>query len=259
MNSVDLDVKNLYFNIKGHEILKDISLAVRSGEFVGIIGPNGSGKSTFLKNVYRVLQPTKGEIFLFGENTKSLSLTQTARQMATVGQFHHVNFDLSVEDMVMMGRIPHQHGIGKISDKDREIVAKSLKAVGLENFANRHFQRLSGGEQQRVVLARALAQQPRFLLLDEATNHLDIHYQLQLMEIVSHLGIGILAVLHDLNLAALYCDYVYALKDGKLVAGGVPKELFTRELVNRIYHVDCDVIHDKQNRPIVIFGRGGSL
>ena len=255
-NKMDLLIKNLEFSVKGRDILKDISLSVEKGEFVGIIGPNGSGKSTLLKNVYRVLHPTAGKILLFDRDITKLKLAQTAREMATVSQFHRINFDFSVEDMVMMGRIPYQKGLGKISAEDRKIVDDSLARVGLQKLRNHKFLQLSGGEQQRVVLARALAQEPKFLLLDEPTNHLDIHYQLQLMELVSDLKIGVLAVLHDLNLAAQYCNRIYVLKDGRLIANGEPKDLFTADLVRSVYRVNCNIIHDERKRPIVIYERG---
>lgn len=253
---MDLAIENLSFSVKGREILKDIALSVERGEFVGIIGPNGSGKSTLLKNVYRVLNPTSGKILLFGKDIAKQKLAQTAREMATVSQFHRVNFDFSVEDMVMMGRIPYQSGLGKISAKDQNFVDEALNRVGLTKLRNHRFLQLSGGEQQRVVLARALAQEPKFLLLDEPTNHLDIHYQLQLMEIVADLNIGVLAVLHDLNLAAQYCNRIYVLQAGKIIASGKPKDLFTADLIKKVYRVNCSIIHDKQDLPIVIYERG---
>lgn len=256
---MDLLVKNLSFSVKGREIIKDISLSVAKGEFVGIIGPNGSGKSTLLKNIYRVLNPTAGKILLFDRDIAKLTLAQTAREMATVSQFHRINFDFSVRDMVMMGRIPYQNGMGKIATADKQIVDKAIQRVGLEKLINHKFLQLSGGEQQRVILARALAQEPKFLLLDEPTNHLDIHYQLQLMEIVSSLKIGVLAVLHDLNLAAQYCNRIYVLQNGKLIAEGKPRELFTTKLIRDVYRVNCNIIHDEQNRPIVIYQRGTIL
>ena len=255
--NLDLEVKNLSFSVKGRQILHNISLDVAKGEFIGIIGPNGSGKSTLLKNVYRVLQPQNGEIILFGQNLKQVKLAQSVRQMAVVGQFHHVNFNFTVKDMVMMGRIPYQNAIGKISQTDDDIVKSALERVGMYEFKDRRFDVLSGGEQQRVILARALAQQPRFLMLDEPTNHLDIRYQLQLMEITAHLGIGVLAVLHDLNLAAMYCHRIYVLKDGRLIAQGSPHELLTPQLIKQVYHVKAEIIHSSNGRPVIAYGRGG--
>ena len=256
--NLDLEVKNLSFSVKGRQILHSISLAVAKGEFVGIIGPNGSGKSTLLKNVYRVLKPSSGEMVLFGREISRMKLAESARIMAVVGQFHHVNFSFSVKDMVMMGRIPYQNSIGKISDEDEQIVQSALERVGMSEFKDRKFDMLSGGEQQRVVLARALAQQPRFLMLDEPTNHLDIRYQLQLMEITAGLGIGVLAVLHDLNLAAMYCHRIYVLKDSRLIAEGAPHKILTPELIRQVYHVQCEIAYSRDGRPVIVYGRGGS-
>lgn len=254
---LDLDVKKLSLSLRGNAILHEISLSVESGALVGIIGPNGSGKSTLLKTVYRVLPPDCGEIVLLGRDLMDMTLTESARQMAVMGQFHTVNFDFTVYDMVMMGRIPHQNGRGSISAEDREVVERALKLVGMEKIKKRRFHSLSGGEQQRVVMARALAQEPRFLLLDEPTNHLDIRYQIQLMEIAAGLGIGVLAVLHDLNLAAMYCSKLYVLRNGRLVSAGAPQEILNEALVQQVYGVSCEVIKRQGKRPVIVFDRKG--
>lgn len=252
---LDLEIKDLSFSLRGKEILQDISLAVKRGEFVGIIGPNGSGKSTLLKHVYRVLQPQRGEIVLLGRRLSDMTLAESAQEMAVVGQFHTVAFDFSVYDMVMMGRIPQQRHGGRITRQDKVAVERALQLVGMDAMAKRRFHSLSGGEQQRVVMARALAQEPRFLLLDEPTNHLDIRYQMQLLELAAGLGIGVLAVLHDLNLAAMYCKRLYVLKDGQLIAAGEPQKILTSKLVYQVYGVPCEILQGKQNRPVIVFGR----
>lgn len=252
---LDLEVRDLSFSLRGRKILQDISLSVKRGEFVGIIGPNGSGKSTLLKHVYRVLRPEQGEIVLLGRRLADMPLAVSARQMAVVGQFHTVAFDFSVYDMVMMGRIPQQRHGGRITRQDKAAVERALQLVGMTGMASRRFQSLSGGEQQRVVMARALAQEPRFLLLDEPTNHLDIRYQMQLLELAAGLGIGVLAVLHDLNLAAMYCQRLYVLKDGRLTAAGEPREILTPELVRQVYGVTCEVLRGQAERPVIVFGR----
>ncbi|SDP71011.1 iron complex transport system ATP-binding protein [Selenomonas ruminantium] len=251
----DLEVKNLSFSLGKRAILQDISLSVKRGEFVGIIGPNGSGKSTLLKTIYRVLQPQAGEISVLGRRLQDISLSESARLMAVMGQFHKVNFDFTVEDMVMMGRIPHQGISGRLSARDRQAVERALSQAGIEKLAKRRFAALSGGEQQRVVLARALAQEPRLLLLDEPTNHLDIRYQMQIMEIAASLGVGVLAVLHDLNLAAMYCQRLYVLKAGRLMAAGTPCEILTPKLINDVYDVHCEVLTGREGRPVIVYGR----
>lgn len=252
----DLEVNNLFYSRGGKALLQDVSLAVKRGEFVGILGPNGSGKSTLLKNIYRVLQPQQGEIMVLGQPLQEMPLAESARQISVMGQFHKVNFDFTVEDMVMLGRIPHQGSSGRISDADRSAVKQAMSQAGVADMSKRRFSSLSGGEQQRVTLARALAQEPQLLLLDEPTNHLDIRYQMQIMEIAAGLGIGVLAVLHDLNLAALYCHCLYVLKDGRLIAHGSPQDILTPALIRRVYGVDCEVMQSRSGRPIIVYGRG---
>ena len=141
----------------------------------------------------------------------------------------------------MMGRTPHKGLLSADNPKDYEIALTAIRKVGMEQFAQRSFSTLSGGEKQRILLARALAQEPQLLVLDEPTNHLDIKYQLQLLSIVKSLGIGVLAALHDLSLAAMYCDKLYVLKDGKLIASGIPGKVLTPELVRQVYEIDCDI------------------
>lgn len=222
-------------------ILHDISLDIRDKEFVGIIGPNGSGKSTFLKCLYRVLQPNGGKIFFDGTELSSLSHRDTALKMAVVAQHSTVNFDFSVLEMVLMGRSPYKGLLDRDQLDDYEIARHALAQVGLSDFESRNFNTLSGGEQQRVILARALAQRTECLVLDEPTNHLDIKYQLELMTIVKRLDATVVSAIHDLNLAAIYCDRIIALKDGHIVCSGTPQEVLTAETIRHIYGVSAMV------------------
>lgn len=222
-------------------ILHDISLDIRDKEFVGIIGPNGSGKSTFLKCLYRVLQPNGGKIFFDGTELSDLSHRDTALKMAVVAQHSTVNFDFSVLEMVLMGRSPYKGLLDRDQIDDYEIARHALAQVGLSDFESRNFNTLSGGEQQRVILARALAQRTECLVLDEPTNHLDIKYQLELMTIVKRLDATVVAAIHDLNLAAIYCDRLIALKDGSVVCTGTPHEVLTEDTIRHIYGVSATV------------------
>ena len=222
-------------------ILHDISLAIHDKEFVGIIGPNGSGKSTFLKCLYRVLQPNGGKIYFDGSELSSLSHRDRALKMAVVAQHSTVNFDFSVLEMVLMGRSPYKGLLDRDKTDDYEIARHALEQVGLSDFENRNFNTLSGGEQQRVILARALAQRTECLVLDEPTNHLDIKYQLELMTIVKRLDATVVSAIHDLNLAAIYCDRIIALKDGHIVCSGTPQEVLTEETIRHIYGVSATV------------------
>ena len=222
-------------------ILHDISLDIRDKEFVGIIGPNGSGKSTFLKCLYRVLQPNGGKIYFDGSELSSLSHRDTALKMAVVAQHSTVNFDFSVLEMVLMGRSPYKGLLDRDQLDDYEIARYALAQVGLSDFESRNFNTLSGGEQQRVILARALAQRTECLVLDEPTNHLDIKYQLELMTIVKRLDATVVSAIHDLNLAAIYCDRIIALKDGHIVCSGTPQDVLSSDTIRHIYGVSAMV------------------
>ena len=230
----------------GSQILRGVDLRAERGELVGIIGPNGSGKSTLLKCIYRVLQPTGGVVYLDGRTLSEYSYKQYARQVAVVAQHNYYNFDFSVQDVVMMGRAPHKRALDRDNAQDYQMVARALETVGMADFAQRSFATLSGGEQQRVILARALAQDTPCLILDEPTNHLDIKSQLQLMDIVKSLDRTVIAAIHDLNIAAMYCDRLYAVKEGRVVASGRPEEVLTPELIRTVYEVNAGVLRDRE-------------
>ena len=223
------------------EILKGFDFAVKNKEFVGIIGPNGSGKSTFLKCVYRVQRQTEGKIFFNGQDLDELSYRESALNLAVVAQHNAYSFDFSVLDIVLMGRSPHKKMLERDNFYDYQIARKALQTVGMAGFEERSFATLSGGEQQRVILARALTQETECLVLDEPTNHLDIKYQLQIMDIVKALNLTIVAAIHDLNIAAMYCDRLVAIKDGDIVGIGTPQELLTEEFIYDLYEVRSSV------------------
>lgn len=238
---MNIQTDNIQVSFGSKTILQDISLAIQDKEFVGIIGPNGSGKSTFLKCLYRVLQPNGGKIFFDGTEMSSLSHRDTALKMAVVAQHSTVNFDFSVLEMVLMGRSPYKGLLDRDKIDDYEIARYALEQVGLSDFESRNFNTLSGGEQQRVILARALAQRTECLVLDEPTNHLDIKYQLELMTIVKRLDATVVSAIHDLNLAAIYCDRIIALKDGHIVCSGTPQDVLSSDTIRHIYGVSAMV------------------
>ncbi len=238
---MNIQTDNIQVSFGSKTILHDISLAIQDKEFVGIIGPNGSGKSTFLKCLYRVLQPSGGKIYFDGSELSSLSHRDTALKMAVVAQHSTVNFDFSVLEMVLMGRSPYKGLLDRDKIDDYEIARYALEQVGLSDFESRNFNTLSGGEQQRVILARALAQRTECLVLDEPTNHLDIKYQLELMTIVKRLDATVVSAIHDLNLAAIYCDRIIALKDGHIVCSGTPQDVLSSDTIRHIYGVSAMV------------------
>ena len=239
---MNIKAENINITLEKNNILKDINIEVDNKEVVGIIGPNGSGKSTLLKCIYRVLNPSKGVIKLDNININNISVKESSKKLAVLSQHNNYNFDFTVKDIVLMGRSPHKRFMERDNKEDYDIVNEALKMVEILELKDRSFQSLSGGEQQRVILARALAQQPKCLILDEPTNHLDIKYQLQVMRIVKKLDIEVIAAIHDLNIAAMYCDKIYVVKDGEVIKYGTPKEVLTEKLIKEVYEVDAEVI-----------------
>lgn len=240
-----ITVEHLSFAAEGKDILKDISLQLDGHQFTALIVPNGSGKSTLLKHIYRLLPIQSGQIYLDNTPLSSIGLNESAKRLGVMSQFNRIDFDFTVWQIAMMGRIPYKKSFEGTTDYDEELVRSSLDRVGMLKAADRRFNSLSGGEQQRVMLARVLVQEPEFLILDEPTNHLDITYQLKILDIVKDLSIGIVAALHDLNLAAMYSDFIYVMKEGRIVARGAPKEVINEALINAIYDVKSHVVLDK--------------
>lgn len=235
------------------QILKEITLNIENHEFVGILGPNGSGKSTLLKCMYRVLKPDTGAIFLDGESVQSIRVRDSAKKMAVVAQHNTYQFDFTVQEVVLMGRSPYKKTLERDHAADYEIVAQALKTVGMEALKERSFSTLSGGEQQRVILARALAQQTPCLILDEPTNHLDITHQLQLLQIIKNLNLTVVAAIHDLNIAAAYCNRIYVLEQGKIIAAGSPKQVLTTDFLQDHYQVNTEIIEDRKGKMHILF------
>jgi iron complex transport system ATP-binding protein len=238
---MNLDVHDVSWTVDAHKILDRVLLHVQPGEFVGLLGPNGSGKSSLLRMIYRVLKPDAGVITLQGEDVWKLRPRQAAQRTAVVAQERSSTFDFTVQEMVMIGRNPHKGLFDRDTSADVAIVEAALRQVGMLAFASRCFHTLSGGEKQRVLVARALAQQAPFLVLDEPTNHLDIRHQLEILTLIKQLNVTSLAALHDLNLAAQYCDHVFMLQDGTVVASGTPEHVLQPELIRAVYHVDAYV------------------
>lgn len=238
---MDVNIRDLKISLAKKEIVKGIDLAVESNKFVGLIGPNGSGKSTLLKALYGVLKPTHGDILICDKNIKNYQKKDLAKTLGVVSQFNNINFDFKVIDIVLMGRSAYKKLLEKDNKKDYDIALKALSSVGMIDSAHKSFSLLSGGEKQRVILARAITQAPKILILDEPTNHLDIKYQLEVMSIVKNLNICVLAALHDLTLASQFCDELYVLKDGKIITKGTPKDVITKEMIQEVYEVNSQV------------------
>lgn len=238
--------KDIESTLGGNHILKGVDIEANNGDFIGVIGPNGSGKSTLLKCIYRVLKPDEGAIMIDGDDLLAMPYRKSAKIISVLAQHNYYNFEFSVRDVVLMGRAPHKRAMERDNAEDYRIVEEAMKTVGMLEFANRSFSTLSGGEQQRVILARALAQNTPCLILDEPTNHLDIKYQLQLMDIVKGLGRTVISAVHDLNIAAMYCNRIYVMKEGKIICSGIPEKVLTSEMIRDVYEVEARVHKDER-------------
>lgn len=242
-------------NVAGSRLLDDVSLDGAPGEVVGLIGPNGSGKSTLLRTIYRAVRAVDGVVAVGGEDVWRLSPRESARRTAVVVQESTSDFDFSVEEIVLMGRQPHKRLLERDSPIDREVVADALERTGVSHLARRYFATLSGGEKQRVLIARALAQQSRVLVLDEPTNHLDVRAQYELMGLVRGLvGVTTIVALHDLNLAATYCDRIVVLKGGRVLAHGSVREVLSERILSEAFDMRAHcAVHPATGRFHVAF------
>jgi len=257
--SADYTVDNLYAGYNGAAVLRGVSIRLGESEFVGIIGPNGSGKTTLLRSMSRVLAPIGGSVTLGGRKIRSIPAREFARRVAVVPQDTLVAFDFTVLEIVLMGRSPRLGRFAVEGVRDTQIALDALNRTGTEHLADRHMNALSGGEHQRVLVARALAQEPEVLLLDEPTSHLDISFQFEIMDLVKSLnrerGITVMAVMHDLNLASQYCDRLVLIGEGIVQADGSPDEVITAEIIRRVYGAEVWVRkHPATSRPYVIAG-----
>ncbi|RRQ27170.1 ABC transporter ATP-binding protein [Rhodococcus sp. Eu-32] len=235
-------------------VVDGVSLTPEPGDTVGLLGPNGSGKSSLLQLMNGAVKPTSGVVTLDGADMNAVRRRDIAKVVAVVSQHADTDFDLTVADVVRLGRIPHRGAFGGNATADQRAVDAALAHTGLTDKAHRLWHQLSGGERQRAQIARALAQEPRELLLDEPTNHLDIQHQLELLSLVSRLPITSVVALHDLNLAAMFCTKVIVLSQGRVVATGIPSEVLTEELIEEVYNVRARVQVDDDRRVFIRFG-----
>lgn len=247
----DISIENASFSYGlGEENLLDkINLNIEKGKFIGILGPNGCGKSTLLKVILKYLNPKEGIIKIENKELKEYTQSELAEILSFVPQKSSLTMPLTVEDVVYMGRVPYMKNKWTGFDReDREKVEKIMQMLKIDKFKNRVIFSLSGGEFQRVLLARALAQNTNIMLLDEPTSALDMNYALEIMKLTSYFvqneSLTAVMVLHDLNLASMYCDSIILLKNGKIAYEGTPKELFRPEILEEIYGFNCEVIEN---------------
>ena len=248
-----LVINKLSFNYNGFPALKDVELEMGLGEVLSIVGPNGSGKTTLIKCINRILKTKHNTVLIDGKDTGKIGLRELSKMMGYVPQNSTSTFPFTVFDIVLMGRRPYIHW--SLSERDKEIVAEILRFLGIDKLAMRHFDELSGGEQQKVVIARALAQQPQILLLDEPTSNLDIKHQLEILCILRGLAqskhCSVIVAMHDLNLASRFSDRMLILKQGRIFAVGTPGSVLTEENIESVYGVKSRVTNSVLDRPQV--------
>lgn len=246
-----LQIKNLTFSYLNGPVVRDIGLNIEEGERLAILGPNGCGKTTLLKLIAGLLKPDKGQIMLNGESLKSLPRREIARQIAVVPQQFYMPFAFTVEEIVLLGRTPYFKAFSEDTPRDHRIVEDVIEKLNIAHLKHRLFNELSGGERQKVILAMALSQQPRLIVLDEPTTHLDINHQTEILDLLVKLNNGgnltVIAAMHDLNIAALYFQRMVLLKEGCIFAEGTPHEVIKEETVNRVFSTNVKVNYHSGN------------
>ncbi len=246
MNSL-FDLQNISYAYDEEKILQDISCNLKDNTFYGLTGPNGSGKTTLL-DILSGNKKCTGKIIFKGRSLASYSHRELAREIALVPQEFSINFDFTVQEVVMMGRHPHIPRFANPDSRDQQIVKQVMIDLDISDLKDRLMPRLSGGEKQRVIVARALAQDTRVLILDEATANLDIHHSIKILQTVKNLvhqqGGTVIAAIHDLNLAAAYCDTIIMLNDGRIAGMGTPDEILTTRLIGETFGIECQPYFD---------------
>lgn len=244
-----LEVKNLKFGYTGDLILKDISFNIKKGKFISIIGPNGSGKSTLLKNLNRIYTPNEGKVVLESVDINRIKTKELAKKIALVPQNTTIDYEFTVGEIVLMGRHPYKKRFQREDDNDYEIVKEALELTNTFHLKDRIITEISGGERQRVIIAKALAQNPSIILLDEPTSHLDINHQMEILSLLRKLnkekGTTIVVVIHDINLASRYSDEVIMLNEGKIIGIGSPEKVITKENIEFAYNLKVVIEKNK--------------
>jgi iron complex transport system ATP-binding protein len=249
-------IHDLSFAYKDKPVLDGISLSIDKGEMIGLIGPNGSGKTTLLK-IFSAVLTASGEVQLNGRNIRTYGRRELSRLFAMVPQESQILFPYTVAEIVLMGRASYHSPLALEGKRDLEVARASMELTDCLSFADRYLHELSGGEKQRVIIARALAQEPEILLLDEPSAFLDLRHQVQVFELMRRLnrerGLTIVAALHDLNLAALFFPRLVMLREGKIYRDGSPKEVLTEETIEEIYGIKVRVERDASSERPQIF------
>ena len=255
-----LEVHGLSYSYNKHLVLDGVELEVRKGEIIGILGPNGCGKTTLLRNLNKNLSPEGGCVLMDGLDIADMPKKDIAKTMAVVPQTNEIRFSFTVREIVSMGRMPFQGLMDPESHSDAEIIDSAIEKVGLAHMKDRYISTMSGGERQRVMIARALAQTPEILLMDEPTLHLDISTQFEALDLVSKLskenGMTVVIVSHDLPMVAKYCDRVAMIKDHKVMCCGTLEEVLTPDNMRQVFNVDAELGTDSKTGEKTVFLHG---
>jgi iron complex transport system ATP-binding protein len=247
-----LTAAHLTLAYNGWTVVRDVSLGVSSGELLGLIGPNGSGKTSVLRALAGLHRPARGALCLDGRDVSRLPAAERARAIGLVPQGEHYAWPLTVEEVVLLGRAAHRGWLLPFSKADYAVVERALVQTNLLALRQRRVDQLSGGEHQRTLIARALAQEPKVLLLDEPTANLDLHYQMQILDLVSRLAadqqLAVVVAIHDLTLAARYCDRLLLLRDGQVFACGAPHSVLTPENLQAVFGIDAQLYRDPRGQ-----------
>lgn len=257
MSRTMLNIENAASGYGQHRVLKDVSFTVEEGDFIALIGSNGTGKSTLIKTIAGLIPLDGGKIEICGKDQARLKTKERARMVAVVPQSYYVDYDFLVEDIVMMGRNPYGSFRKRNYKEDEEIVEKAMAMTNTDVFRGKSYNQLSGGERQRVIIARAIAQQPDIILMDEPTSALDTHYATEVMELITKLNreqnVTIMAVLHDINMAARYCKRMVMLREGYVYADGTPEEIVNHKYMTELYQMQLMIRHNALfNKPEMI-------
>ena len=246
--------ENLNWGVKKRTIVSDVSLRVDPGETLGLIGPNGSGKSSLLRLLAGLRRPDTGRVEINGQDIAHVPRKALSRQVAFVQQSAATDTNVTVADVVRLGRTPHRSALAGWSEADEAAVGEALARVDMTSRSRQSWQTLSGGERQRVHIARALAQAPQVMFLDEPTNHLDIHHQIEILRMVRDLDLTSIIALHDLNLAAMFCDRIVVLQQGAICACGTPQAVLTRDTLRDVFRVSAHIgVSEDAGRPHIRF------
>ncbi len=246
-----LKIKNIDQEIEDNKILKDINLDLKKGEFLGIVGPNGAGKTTLLRTISNVLEPKKGSVKIKNKDISNMGRKEISKLISMVPQNSYISFPFNALDIVLMGRSPYKGRFDSRTKKDKEKAEKYMKLTNTLQFKNRNVNDLSGGELQRIAIARALIQEPEILLMDEPTSHLDLNHEFEILSLIKNLqdeGLSIISVFHDLNLASRFCDRIVMLKNGEIFEKGKPKHILTNENVSQVFNANVMIKRNPSTR-----------